>query len=353
MKKYLFIDRDGTLIEEPDDFQIDSFDKFILKKEVLSSLKTLSQEGYTFIMVSNQDGLGTEKYPQEKFDKIQKLLLQILSSENIFFEDILICKHTKEEKCLCRKPQLGLVQHKFEDKDLQYSFVIGDRPSDMLFAENMNIAGIALGSQEFPTWKEIVSFLKQREIPVEEYRQTQETKIKLKIHPYASCKGKIETNLPFLTHMLEQIQTHGLLEIYLEAYGDIEIDAHHLVEDVALTLGLALRKLILRRQNKIERFGFVLPMDDAQVSMSMDLGGRPYLEWENHFKGMELPFFPMNLAKHFFRSLSSSIGCNIHLSFYGEDAHHTIEALFKALGRCLKQALSLQENILSSKGSLF
>lgn len=353
-KKYLFIDRDGTLIAEPADEQIDSLEKFKLLPHVISSLKQLQAANYYFVMVSNQDGLGTPSFPQNTFEPPQNLLLNILESEGIHFEAIRICPHFPEDKCGCRKPQLGLVLDFLQEQkiDREKSFVIGDRQTDFELAKNMGIKAILLGKDPTPSWLEIKNLILAAPRQSHYRRTTKETDITVEINLDALEPIHIETGIGFFDHMLMQLAHHGGFSLRLTAQGDLHIDPHHTLEDCALALGSALRQA-LHDKYGIARYGFVLPMDESLAQVAIDLSGRPYCQFNAIFTQSNVGGLPTELVSHFFQSLSQSLQAACHLTVTGENHHHMIEALFKAFGRALRQAIQKTNDILpTTKGVL-
>jgi len=352
-RKFLFIDRDGTLIEEPADKQIDTLDKLVLEPNVIASMLALQAKGYVLVMVSNQDGLGSESYAQESFDLVQEKLMGLLSSQGIQFEAILICPHMPADNCECRKPRLGLVLNylSLEDIDRARSFVIGDRQTDLLLAENMRLPGI-LYSRASNNWQDIVMKLSDNQRRVTLQRETNETTIKVAVDLDVSSPISINTQLGFFDHMLEQLAKHAGISVRLEAVGDMHVDEHHLVEDSALVLGQAIRNALGDKLG-INRYGFLLPMDEALAQVAIDLSGRPYFVFEGRFVREKVGELSTELVPHFFRSFAESLGASLNIKVSGENEHHMIESLFKAVGRALRQAIAVSGNDLpSTKGVL-
>lgn len=355
MTKFLFIDRDGTLIKEPEDFQIDSVRKFSLLPGVISSLKTLSQKGYRFVMVSNQDGLGTKSYSQESFDEIQNLLISILESEGIFFEDILICPHFEESHCECRKPKTSLVFSYLarNDWDRGQSYVIGDRETDAYLARNMGLSSFILSSDL--TWEKVTRLITDRPRSAVIKRKSTETDISLSLFLEGQGNYNINTGLGFFDHMLEQLARHSGMDLTLTAKGDLHVDQHHLIEDVALALGSALAKALGDKRG-IARYSFWLPMDESSAKATVDLSGRPSLVFDAEFSEPYVGGLSVQMIKHFFKSLCDAGGVSLHLEAKGENTHHMVEGLFKVFGKILGEAIKLtsgiQNNIPSTKGLL-
>lgn len=350
MRKILFIDRDGTLICEPKDNQIDSMDKFALVPDVIPSLLQLKNAGFSFVMVSNQDGLGTEGYPQEKYAFIQNFLLQLLDSQGIKFESIRICPHKIEECCACRKPRVDLIlDYLVEQKiDRNHSYVIGDRQTDLEFAKNMGIKGFLVDSG----WQAIVEKILFTDRRAEIFRKTNETEIQGLISLDTQEKSFINTGIGFFDHLLEQLAKHAGFKLDLHVLGDLSVDDHHTIEDTALALGDAIKKA-LGDKHGIARYAYMLPMDEALVQIALDLSGRPYLVFSGKFERESIGNFSTELVSHFFRSFSESLKATLHIKVEGENTHHMIEAIFKGVGRTLRQAIKRIDNdIPSTKGVL-
>lgn len=350
--KILFIDRDGTLIKEPADFQIDSLEKLELVEGVIPALLELKGLGYRFVMVTNQDGLGTPKYPQASFDLVQKQMLGLFSSQGIHFDEILICPHFPKDGCTCRKPHLGLVRDYLDPQRMQreLSFVIGDRQTDLELARNMGIQGFRLGS-----WAEFLAIIRNSKRRATEIRRTKETQISVTVNLDETLEPRIKTGLGFFDHMLEQLGKHGGFTLAVEATGDLHIDEHHLVEDTALALGKAL-KTALGDKFGIQRYGFSLPMDEARAEALLDLGGRPYLVFAADFPASQVGQMSVEMVPHFFRSLAESLGANLQITASGENTHHIVEGIFKAVARALRMAIRQEKgagaSLPSTKGAL-
>ncbi len=369
MKKVLFIDRDGTLIFEPEDYQIDSFAKLKFLPQVFMYLGKIANElDYELVMVTNQDGLGTDSNTEEKFFPVHNFILQTLESEGINFSEILIDRTFEKDNAPTRKPNTGLLTKYFEDEyDLKKSFVIGDRLSDMKLAANLNAKAIFIKNEYFnlvenaekidlvaESWKEIYEFLKLPPRKVIHPRTTKETDILVELNLDGDGNSEISTGISFFDHMLEQISRHGSIDLKIDAKGDLHIDEHHTIEDVAITLGEAFN-LALQDKRGMERYGFCLPMDDCLAQVAVDFGGRNWCEWNADFKREMIGKMPTEMFFHFFKSFSDKAQCNLNIKAEGSIEHHKIEAIFKAFAKAVKMAVGrdiLSDNLPSTKGSL-
>ncbi len=363
MKRVLFIDRDGTLILEPPvDFQVDSLEKLEFYPGVFSALYKIAAElDLELVMVTNQDGLGTASFPEETFWPAQNKMLKAFENEGIVFSDILIDKSFPEENLPTRKPGTGLLsKYIYGNYDLANSYVIGDRSTDVQLAKNLGSKAIYMGTD--PTvsaelvaqkWNEIYAYLKTVPRIGLVKRKTSETDIEIELNLDGSGKSKIETGIGFFDHMLEQISKHGNLDLFVKVKGDLHIDEHHTVEDVALALGTAFIEA-LGSKTGIERYGFLLPMDECLAQVAIDFGGRPWLVWETEFKREKVGEMPTEMFKHFFKSFSDNAKCNLNIKAEGENEHHKIEAIFKSFAKAIKMAVSKTNNfsIPSTKGTL-
>lgn len=353
----LFVDRDGTLIEEPDDFQIDAYEKLRFVAGVIPALLRLRDAGWQFVMVTNQDGLGTTAFPQARFNGPHALMMQVLESQGIAFREVLIDTSFAQDNSPMRKPNIGLMTALLKDRGIDWSrcAMVGDRDTDMQFAENLNIRGFKLRSPQFGDgvdWAAIAHVLVDVPRTARVLRKTNETDIAVEIDLDAAKAPAIATGLGFFDHMLEQIGTHGGFALRLHCNGDLHIDEHHTVEDCALALGQALREALGNKRG-IARYGFVLPMDEAQASATLDLSGRPFFAFEGGFAREQVGGLPTELVPHFFHSLCQSAGITLHLSVRGDNAHHQVEACFKVVARALRIALRREGDVLpSSKGLL-
>lgn len=352
--KIAFVDRDGTLIIEPPDEQVDRLDKVALVPGVIPALLRLQDAGYEFVMVTNQDGLGTDSFPEPDFHLVQDFVLGLFASQGIRFRDIFVCPHTPADGCGCRKPNPALVAEFLASVplDRERSFVAGDRQTDLDFARNLGIRGFRIDPADPRCWDELARTIVDAPRTAVVARDTRETRIEARVNLDREGDISIATGIGFYDHMLEQVAKHGGFSLDLRCLGDLHVDEHHTVEDCALALGEALRRALGDKRG-IGRFGFVLPMDETQASVALDLSGRPYCLFEGQFSRQEVGGLPTELVPHFFRSFAETLGANLHVSVRGENTHHMVEACFKALGRCLRQALARQGNVLpSTKGTL-
>ena len=355
MTKILFIDRDGTLIEEPADKQVDALHKIRLMPDVISALRRLQDRGFRLVMISNQDGLGTSSFPQADFDACQEHVLALFSSQGIHFDEIFICPHLAEDGCDCRKPRTGLLTRFLASNEIDTSLsaVIGDRETDMALAKKLGIRGLQVGTaQAALSWDDICVTLTPGARTGQAKRGTRETTVQVNVNLDATAPSRIDTGIGFYDHMLEQIAKHGGFSLEVQCLGDLQVDEHHTIEDTALTIGKALR-IALGDKRGIARFGFQLPMDESEARVSLDLSGRPFLVFDGSFPRDRVGQMPTELVEHFFRSLADSLGATLHVSVKGSNAHHMVEACFKAVGRALRQAIHQEGNELpSTKGVL-
>ena len=340
MKRLLFIDRDGTLIEEPADEQIDDFGKLKFTKGVFRNLHFIRQHtDFLFVMVSNQDGLGTDAFPEDTFWPVHNFILQTLEGEGITFDEILIDPHFPEDNAPTRKPNTGLVEKYMNDPeyDIANSYVIGDRETDRKFAENIGCKSLIL-SDEGMSWDKISELLFAGERTAEVKRTTKETDIHVKINLDGTGQCDIATGLGFFDHMLEQIGKHGSIDLLIHTKGDLEVDEHHTIEDTAIALGECILTALGNKRG-IERYGYCLPMDDCLCSVALDFGGRPWLVWDAEFHREKIGEMPTEMFLHFFKSLSDAAKMNLNIKAEGQNEHHKIEGIFKALARSLKMAV--------------
>ena len=375
MKKILFIDRDGTLALEPSDYQLDSLEKLIFYPGVFTYLGKIAEEmNFELVMVTNQDGLGTDSFPENTFLPTHNFLLKSLENEGVVFDEILIDKSFPEDNLPTRKPKTGLLNKYLDAKkyDLKNSFVIGDRLTDMELALNLGSKGIYLFNKDMPEldqltpklnevivlktpeWKEIYSYLKLEQRIVKKKRTTRETNIDIMLNLEGTGKGNIKTGIPFFDHMLDQLARHGGMDIDLNVKGDLDVDEHHTIEDTAIVLGEAFATALGNKLG-IERYGFCLPMDDCLAQVAIDFGGRNWLVWDAEFKREMIGKMPSEMFMHFFKSFSDGAKANLNIKAEGVNEHHKIEAIFKAFAKAIKSAIKRdpEKMILpSTKGSL-
>jgi len=356
MTPTLFIDRDGTLVAEPPDQQVDRLDKIRLVPGAITSLVALRDAGYRLVMVTNQDGRGTASFPEEDFRLVQDFILALFAAEGVEFDAVLVCPHVPADGCDCRKPRTRLVDEYLAARpmDPARSAVIGDRDTDLELAANLGIAGlrVALDGDPAHGWPAVRRRLTVRPRTASVRRTTRETDIGVRVDLDAEGPTRIATGIGFFDHMLEQIARHGGFALELDCQGDLEVDEHHTVEDCALALGQALRQALGDKLG-IARYGFLLAMDEAEAQVALDLSGRAYFVFEGRFGRDAVGGLPTELVPHFFRSLSDALGCALHLSVRGENSHHMVESCFKGVGRALRQALRVEGTTLpSSKGVL-
>ncbi len=352
--KALFVDRDGTLVEEPPDEQVDSLEKIRFLPGVFAALTELQSAGFCLAMVTNQDGLGTASFPTEDFERPQQFILDAFASQGIRFEAIFVCPHKPADGCDCRKPSTKLVDQWLRDNkvDLTQSAMIGDRQTDLDFARNLGVKGLKVlaTGENGHTWPAIVKELTARRASV--HRKTRETDILVQVNLDAEGPISAKTGIGFFDHMLEQLSKHGGFSLTLECLGDLHIDEHHTIEDCAIALGEAL-KAALGDKRGLHRYGFLLPMDEARAQVAIDLSGRAYSVFEGRFGREQVGTMPTELVPHFFRSLADSLGAAVHVSVVGDNTHHMIEACFKGVGRALREAFRREGHDLpSTKGTL-
>ena len=352
MRKAIFIDRDGTLLREPADEQIDALEKVAFVPGAISGMKALTGLGYELVMASNQDGLGTSAFPEETFWPAQNFLLDTLKGEGVVFDDILIDRHFPADGSPCRKPGTGMFGKYLDGSyDLGASWVIGDRETDLELARNLGCKGLQVGPL---SWEEIVETIRSTERSAVVARKTRETDIYVRVDLDGKGTSAIDTGLKFLDHMLQQLVTHGGLALEIRCKGDLEVDEHHTMEDVAIALGEAIRQALGDKRG-IGRYGFALPMDESRAIVLLDLGGRSELVWDVEFTREYVGDVPTEMFKHFFKSLSSSLQANIYVQARGENNHHIAEGVYKAFARTLKQAAArnvFSYDLPSSKGLL-
>ncbi len=377
MKNVLFIDRDGTLIKEPEDNQIDAFEKLEFYPEVFTYLKKIATElDYELVLVTNQDGLGTVSHPEEHFWPVHNFMIKCFENEGIVFADEHIDRTFADDNAPTRKPRTGLLTSYFsDDYDLKNSFVIGDRLTDVELAKNLGAKGIYINDQTFlgtnevsrtkealapyigletNTWSEIYEFLKLSNRSGNISRKTNETDISIALNLDGTGKSNIDTGLAFFDHMLDQIARHGQMDLDIKVSGDLEVDEHHTIEDTAIALGTLFNKTLGNKLG-IERYGFCLPMDDCLAQVAIDFGGRNWLVWEAEFKREYIGKMPTEMFMHFFKSFTDGAKCNLNIQANGTNEHHKIEAIFKAFAKSIKMAVKrdVHKMILpSTKGML-
>ena len=376
MKKVLFIDRDGTLALEPKDYQLDAIEKLEFYPEVFTYLRKIAKElDYELVMVTNQDGLGTKSFPEDTFWPTHNFLLKAFENEGIQFDSIFIDKSLPAENATTRKPRTGLLTAYLDESkyDLQSSFVIGDRITDVELAYNLKAKGIFIANdselgygesskQDFSasialkttSWKHIYEFLKLEQRIVVQKRTTNETDIYLELNLDGTGKSTIDTGIAFFDHMLDQIARHGNMDLNLSVKGDLEVDEHHTIEDTAIVLGEAFAEALGNKLG-IERYGFCLPMDDCLAQASIDFGGRNWLVWEADFKREMIGKMPTEMFFHFFKSFTDGAKANLNIKAEGANEHHKIEAIFKVFAKAIKVAVKRDPDKMilpSTKGSL-
>jgi len=377
MKKVLFIDRDGTLIKEPADEQIDSFAKLEFYPKALYYLSKIAAElDYELVMVTNQDGLGTDSHPEEHFWPVHNFIMDTFAGEGVEFSEVIIDKTFAHQNAITRKPNTGLLQHYFtEAYDLDNSFVVGDRINDVILAKNLGAKAIwicnndQLGANEklekaehlteyialrTQNWVDIYTMLKAGTRTITHERNTNETKISIGIDLDGTGKADIDTGLNFFNHMLDQIARHGSIDLRIKTNGDLHIDEHHTIEDTGIALGEAFAKAIGNKLG-LERYGFCLPMDDCLAQAAIDFGGRNWIVWKADFKREMVGDMPTEMFYHFFKSFSDAAKCNLNIKAEGENEHHKIEAIFKAFAKAIKMAIKRDAEKLvlpSTKGVL-
>jgi imidazoleglycerol-phosphate dehydratase/histidinol-phosphatase len=352
-RRVLFIDRDGTLLVEPPDEQVDTLEKLQLVPGVIPALLRLAEAGYEFVIVSNQDGLGTDSFPTEDYAVPQQKMLDLFASQGVHFSAVHVDPHFEHDGAHTRKPGVGMVLDylKSGELDLADSWVIGDRETDLQLAANMGIGGLRLGP-DHQTWDSIAHRLVNRPRQATVTRTTRETEIRVFVDLDAGGGSRIATGIGFFDHMLDQLASHGGFRLELDCRGDLEIDEHHTVEDCALALGQALDRALGDRRG-VGRYGFLLPMDESMAQVAVDLSGRPAFVFDARFPRDTVGGLSTEMVRHFFASLSQALRAAIHLNVEGENTHHMVEALFKGAGRALRPALARSgRGLPSTKGVL-
>lgn len=354
--KVLFIDRDGTLIEEPDDNQVDALHKIRLVADVIPALLELGGAGYRFVMVSNQDGLGTDSFPEDSFRICQDHVMALFATQGVTFDEVFICPHFEEDGCDCRKPRTGLLTRYLaaNDIDTASSAVIGDRDTDVELGQRIGVRSFKLVPRESyeTSWPGIVdTLIRASRVAVVE-RQTKETSIRVEVNLDSSGRVNIATGIGFFDHMLEQVAKHGGFSLNLSCTGDLEVDEHHTVEDTAIVLGTALREALGDKRGA-GRYGFLLPMDESEAQVALDLSGRGNFAFAANFPRNKVGGLSTEMVEHFFRSLAESLHAALHINVRGENTHHMVEACFKAVGRSLRQAIRIEgDELPTTKGTL-
>lgn len=352
-QRVLFIDRDGTLIEEPEDFQVDAFTKLRFLPGVFRYLGKIAREtDFELVMVTNQDGLGTDSFPTESFKPVHDFMMRSLEDEGIVFSDVLIDKSFEPENAPTRKPRTGLLTKYLDGEyDLSESYVIGDRPTDIELASNLGAKAIFVENSEFEAdlfenscstvsdWQGIYEVIINPSRVAKIVRKTNETDIVVELNLDGTGHADIETGINFFDHMLEQIARHGGIDLFISAKGDLEVDEHHTIEDVAIAIGEAFSESLGDKRG-IERYGFTLPMDDCLAQVAIDFGGRNWCVWEAEFKREMIGKMPTEMFFHFFKSFSDSARCNLNIKAEGQNEHHKIEAIFKAFAKSVRHAVS-------------
>lgn len=377
MQKILFIDRDGVILQEPSsDHQIDSLEKTTFVKGAIGSLSNIAQFGFYHVMVTNQDGLGTPSFPEQSFWPYHSLMLRTLEGEGFFFDEIHIDSSFESERLPSRKPGIGMVAHLVGHPayDIAGSFVIGDRWTDMQLAKNLGAKGIFLENPASPfgltvekakelegtivlrtsEWEEIFAFLKLGERKLSHTRATKETTIQIELNLEGSGLSNVRTGLGFFDHMLDQVARHGNIDLSIDAIGDLYIDEHHTIEDTGIALGEAFSKALANKRG-MERYGFALPMDDAEAKVLIDFGGRSWLVWDVGFNRERIGDMPTEMFHHFFKSFSDAARCNLNIFCRGDNEHHKAEAIFKAFAKAIKMAIKrspFDDHLPSTKGVL-
>jgi imidazoleglycerol-phosphate dehydratase/histidinol-phosphatase len=364
MRPILFIDRDGTIVAETEDEKVDKVEKVHFLPEVLHFLRKIQRESnFLLVMVSNQDGLGSETFPYSEFYPVHNFIMRLLESEGIVFDHVHIDEHWEHEGHPNRKPGTGMLTRYMQgDFDIKNSFVIGDRVTDVQLAENIGCQAIHIHDQSITdaalttlSWSEIYEFLVAKSRMATMHRKTSETDVKVSLNLDGKGNAKIQTGLGFFDHMLEQISRHGGIDLDIQTSGDLHIDEHHTIEDTALALGEAFLQALGDKRG-IMRYGFLLPMDESLAQVAIDFGGRPWLVWEAEFQREKVGEMPTEMFMHFFKSFSDAAKCNLNIMVQGDNEHHKIEAIFKAFAKAIKMAIKIlpeeKDQLPSTKGVL-
>lgn len=363
-KPILFIDRDGTIVSETDDEKVDKVEKIHFLPEVLFYLRKIQAEtDFLLVMVSNQDGLGSENFPESQFFPVHNFIMRTLESQGIHFDYVHIDEHWETDQHKNRKPGTGMLTAYHNGKyDIENSYVIGDRSTDVKLAENIGCKAIHISGEDTTTaelttlnWADIYRHLVLSSRTTYVKRKTNETDIEIELNLDGKGRTSIDTGLGFFDHMLDQLGRHGGIDLNIKVAGDLDIDEHHTIEDTALALGDAFAKALGTKKG-ISRYGFLLPMDDALAQVAIDFGGRPWLEWQVEFKREKIGEMPTEMFKHFFKSFSDNSKANLNIKAEGENEHHKIEAIFKSFAKCIRQAVKRNpeemEQLPSTKGML-
>jgi imidazoleglycerol-phosphate dehydratase/histidinol-phosphatase len=347
----VFLDRDGTLIIEPPDEQIDSLEKLEMIPGVIQGLQLLQRHGFVLVMVTNQDNLGTAIYPQEKYDLVQSKLIGLLAGEGVLFTEVFVCPHNAKENCSCRKPKTGLLDSYLKQKniDLDKSFVVGDRETDVQLAKNIGCKSLRLAKDaeskadySSGSFLELCRFIIQQNRSSIVQRNTAETQISIEVVLDGTGVYEISSGIGFFDHMLAQLSKHSGIDMKISVKGDLHIDEHHTVEDTGIALGDAIRQALGDKRG-IERYGFLLPMDESLAQVALDLGGRAFCSFSANFEREKVGEFPTEIVEDFFRGFADGLRANLHISVTGRNDHHKIEAIFKSVARCLRQAVVRNE----------
>jgi imidazoleglycerol-phosphate dehydratase / histidinol-phosphatase len=360
----IFLDRDGTLIVEPPDEQVDSLEKLEMIPGVLQGLRLLQDRGFTLVMVTNQDYVGTTRYPMEKYELVQKKLMRLIEGEGILFAGVFVCPHGIEDNCACRKPKTGLIDDfiRQNNVDLSCSYVVGDRETDVQLAKNIGCKAVRMTTDQFTKadfrseqFLHICRFIAHQNRSANVQRKTFETNISVDVWLEGSGEHHISTGVGFFDHMLAQISKHSGIDMHINVQGDLHVDEHHSIEDTGLALGEAIRQALGDKRG-IERYGFLLPMDESLAQVALDLGGRPFCSFNASFEREKVGELPTELIEDFFRAFADGLRANLHITVAGRNDHHKCEAIFKAVARALRQAVLQHEQstdvLPSTKGSL-
>jgi len=344
----VFLDRDGTIIVEPPDEQIDTLEKLEITPGAIQGLRLLQNHGYVLVMVTNQDNLGSAEYPQKSYDLVQKKLMGLLNGEGIQFAGVFVCPHSSQDTCVCRKPKTGLVNEfiRTNNPDLSHSYTFGDRETDVQLAQNIGCKSVRLTTDasskaDFKTedFLEACKFVIRQVRSATVQRKTSETDIVVEVSLDGISSHNISSGIGFFDHMLSLLSKHSGIDMNIQVKGDLQVDEHHSVEDTGLALGEAIQKALGNKRG-IERYGFLLPMDESLAQVALDLGGRPFCSFNALFEREKVGEFPTELVEDFFRAFADGLRANLHITVTGRNDHHKIEAIFKAVARTLRQAIT-------------